>query len=276
LPDHARPFGIEGLLLFLAQDNQNNRKAAVKVLTPDFVRNDQAVQRFVRAMRTMLPVRHPNLVAVYGAGKTGPYCWCAMEYVEGESLAEVLQRHGTAGGLDWRAALRFAVHVARALDHAHRQTIVHRNLTPRNVLVRSSDQVAKLGDLTLAKALEGVLMEKITRPGEVVGVVSYLSPERAGSRTNVDARSNLFSLGALTYALLTGQPPFEGSSPVDTLTRICTLEPAKPTQSQPSIPEAFEMVVLKLLEKRPEERYQTAAEVVQALEALASAHQVAV
>jgi serine/threonine protein kinase len=261
--------------IFQALDTTNNRKVAVKVLAEELVFNDEEVQRFVRAIRTMLPLRHPNLVAVYGAGKTGPYCWCAMEFVEGESLADIIERMSTAGTLDWRMGLRFTVHVARALDHAHRHAILHRNLTPRNVMVRKSDQVAKLGDLMLAKALEGILAEKITRPGEIVGDVHYLSPERTGIITEVDARSDLFSLGSLAYALLTGRPPFEGNTPVETLTLIRQADPVPPTRHQPSIPAALQDIVLKLLQKRPEARYQTAVQALQDLESLASAHGVA-
>jgi serine/threonine protein kinase len=258
--------------VYRGRDTRDNRDVAVKVLGPEFVRDDEAVQRFVRAMRAMLPLRHPNLVAVYGAGKTGPHCWCAMEYVAGTSLAELL---GGAGPLDWRRGLRFAAHVARALGHAHRNAILHRNLTPRNVLVRAADQVAKLGDLMLAKALEGLLAEKITRPGEVVGDARYMAPERVGGDTAVDARSDLFSLGALTYALLAGRPPFEGAGPVETLLLVCEAEPARPTRYQPAVPAAFEEVVLTLLRKRPEDRYQTAAEVLADLEGLAAGHGVA-
>jgi serine/threonine protein kinase len=260
-------------LIFRARDTQNNRDVAVKVLGPEFVRNDEEVQRFVRAMRTMLPVRHPNLVAVYGAGKSGPHCWCAMELVEGDSLATAIR--GAGGGLDWRQALRYAVHVTRALGHAHRGGILHRNLTPPSVIVRASDQVAKLGDLMLAKAVEGMLAEKITRPGEVLGDVHYMAPERAGGG-DVDARSDLFSLGALTYALLAGRPPFEGVSTVDTLLLVREAEPARLAHYQPAVPAAFEDVVLRLLRKRPADRYPAAAEALADLEALASAHGVAV
>ena len=140
------------------------------------------MQRFVRAMKTVLPLRHPNLVTLYGAGKTGPYCWAAMEYVEGESMKQVIQRVGVAGMLDWRYGYRVAVHIARALDHAHGQTIIHRNVTPTNILFRTADKTAQLGDLMLAKALEGNLAQQITRPGELVGDVAYMSPEADADR----------------------------------------------------------------------------------------------
>jgi serine/threonine-protein kinase len=262
--------------VFRARDTKDNRDVAVKVLAPEFVRNDQEVQRFVRAMRTMLPLRHPNLVAVYGAGKTGPHCWCAMELVEGASLAQVIERTGRAGMLDWRHGLRCAVRVARGLGHAHQAGILHRNITPHNVMVRTSDQVAKLGDLMLAKAMEGMLAEKITRPSEILGDVSYMPPERTGGGTDVDARSDLYSLGALTYALLARRPPFAGGTPVETLVMIREAEAARPTQFQPAVPARFEAAVLNLLQKRPEDRYQTAAEVLAELQGLASAHGVPV
>jgi serine/threonine protein kinase len=267
--------GTSGLI-FQALDTQQNRKVAVKVLLPEFIRNDVDVQRFVRAMRTMLPLRHPNLIAVYGAGKAGTYCWCAMEYVEGENLAQYLQRQATSGALDWRPGLRYAVHVARALDRAHQERIIHRNLTLQNVIVRSSDQVAKLGDLMLAKALEGILAEKITRPGDIVGDVRFLSPEATASAASADARSDLFSLGALTYALLTGRPPFQGASAIETMTLLRDTDPVSPRRLQPAIPADLEASLLRLLQKRPEQRFQTAAELLQVLERIAAAGGVAV
>jgi serine/threonine protein kinase len=261
-------------VVFEAQDTRTNRKVAVKVLMPDLVSNDEEVQRFVRAMRTVLPLRHPNLVAVYGAGKSGTYCWSAMEYVAGESLAQVMARRGKDGVLDWRPALRYAVHVARALDYLHHGAIVHRNVTPRNVLVRGADQVAKLGDVMLAKALEGMMVEKITRQGDIVGDVHYRAPEHAGGEDG-DARSDLYSLGSLTYAVLTGRPPFEGTSAVETLIMIRQADPVKPTHYQPAIPPRLEAAVTKLLQKAPAKRYATAAELIKELEAIAGSHGVA-
>jgi len=184
-------------VVFRATDGRDNRAVAVKVLWPEYSRDDEGVQRLVRAMQTMLPLRHPNLVAVHGAGKTGGHCWVAMELVEGESLAERVRRAGGAGRLDWRPVLRVAVHIGRGLEHAHRHSIIHRNVTPENVLLRRADEVAKLGDLVLAKALEGMLAAQITRPGDLVGDLEYMAPERTGAETEADARSDLYSLGAL-------------------------------------------------------------------------------
>ncbi len=256
-------------LVFHARDTRTDTPVALKVLWPQVAADEEDMQRFVRAMRAALPLRHPNLVALYGAGKTGPYCWAAMEYVDGESLIQVIQRIGTAGMLDWRTALRVAVHVARALEFAHQNQVIHRNVTPMNILVQSGTGQAKLGDLMLAKALEGALAQPVTRPGELVGNVAYLSPERTREGQAVDGRSDFYSLGATVYALLTGRPPFEAETLVETVTKIRQEEPVRPKKYQLAIPDMFEGVVLRMLAKRPEDRFQKAGDMLAELERVA-------
>jgi serine/threonine protein kinase len=263
---HAR--GQSGLI-FEARDFKDDSPVALKVLFPGATRNAKELRRFVRSMRTVMPLRHPNLVALQGAGKSGPYCWVAMEFVDGESLSQVIQRIGVAGMLDWRHAFRVAVHIGRALEYAHDNSIIHRNLTPQNIMIRKSDKAAKLGDLMLAKAMEGALAEQLTKPGEILGDLRYMSPERTTGGPDVDGRSDLYSLGALLYAMLTGRPPFEGGSLVETIVKIRTGVPVKPKQFQMSIPDRFQGIVLKLLEKRPEDRFQTAGQLLKELERVA-------
>jgi serine/threonine protein kinase len=258
--------GLTGLV-FRATDTEDGKTVALKVMQAAFSEDEEDMQRFVRAMRTMLPLKHPNLVNVYSAGKSGPYCWAAMEFVEGEPLTNVIRRIGVAGMLDWRTAFRVGLHIARGLAYAHGKGVIHRNITPANILIRSSDKQALLGDLMLAKALEGTLAKQVTKPGEVAGDVNYMSPERSkGISDEVDARSDIFSLGATVYALLAGKSPFAGSTLVETVTKVRTVEPIKPSNFQMSIPSAFEGVVLKMLAKSPAARYQTADEVVAELE----------
>jgi serine/threonine protein kinase len=256
-------------LVFHARDVGKDQAVALKVLWPEFSEHEEQTQRFVRAMQTALPLRHPNLVSVLGAGKTGSFCWVAMEYVEGESLTQTVQRIGTAGMLDWRNALRVAVHVGRALDFAHRQQIIHRNVTPMNIIVQASTRMAKLGDLMLAKALEGVLAKQITRPGELLGDLRYMAPERTYGAGNVDGRSDIFGLGATVYALLTGRPPFEGPTPGETLTKLRHGDLVRPKKYQLAIPDLFEGIVLKTLARRPEDRYATADSLVADLDKVA-------
>jgi serine/threonine protein kinase len=264
-------------LVFRSRDLKEERAVALKILWPELARDPKEVRRFVRAMRTMLPLRHVNLVSLYGAGRSAQYCWCAMEYVDGEGLTQLRLREGSAGTLDWQRALRVAVHISRALVFAHFHNIVHRNITPQNVLVARGTQVAKLGDLMLARALEGKRAEHVTSLNELLGDIRYLSPERtSGDPRLVDARSDLYSLGATIYALLAGRPPLESPSYVEAIVKIRQTRPQSPKLHQPALPAAFEAVVMRLLEKEPEDRFQRAAELLAELDRIARAERVEV
>lgn len=252
-------------VVFQATDTKDQRPVALKVLQPEFAADEEEVQRFIRAVKTMLPLQHPNLVKLYGAGKTNNQCWVAMEYIAGENMQQVIDRIGVAGMLDWRHAFRVGVHVARALEYVHGESILHRNITPTNILLEATSKTVKLGDLMLAKAMEGIMAKQITRPGEIVGDVAYMSPERTRGPEDVDHRSDLYALGATIYALLTGKPPFTGATLVEKISRIRQTEPEKPTKFQMSIPGQFEAIVLRLLSKRPEDRYQSATALLQEL-----------
>jgi serine/threonine-protein kinase len=259
-------------MVFSARDMRNGQTVALKVLLPEMSGSRETMQRVTRSLRTVQALHHPNLVTLLDAGETGPFCWMAMEFVDGESLTQILQRIGTAGILDWRHTLRIAVHIARALDFAAQHHIIHRNITPANILVRNSDRVAKLGDLMLAKALEDVSKEQITRRGELVGDLAYMAPERTYSAGRVDTRSDIYGLGATIYALLTGRAPCQGPSQLETIRYIREVEPSPPRKIQLSIPESFEQVVMKMLAKKPEERFQSPMELLQALEQVAREH----
>jgi serine/threonine protein kinase len=252
-------------VVFRARDFKNNRTVALKVLRPEFATDTRAVQRFVRSMKAALPLRHPNLVGLFAAGKQGPYCWVAMEFVQGESLTQVIGRIAVAGMLDWRHAYRVAAHVGRALEFAHSHQVVHRNITPQNVLVEAGTGTVKLGDLMMAKAMEGGLDQQITGTGEVLGDLRYMSPERTRGPHGVDGRSDIYSLGALVYCLLAGHPPFEGYSMAETVLKIREAPLESPKKYQLSIPTRFERVVLTMLARRPEDRYQTATQLLAAL-----------
>jgi serine/threonine protein kinase len=253
-------------IVFKATDNRNGETVALKVLQPEFSRNDDEMQRFIRAIKTVIGLKHPNLISISAAGKTGGFCWTAMEYVEGESLSKVIQRLGVAGMLDWRHGYRVAVHIARALEYAHEKSIIHRNVTPTNILLRTADKNAMLGDLMLAKALEGSLAQQVTRPGEIVGDIAYMSPERTRGTADVDGRSDIYGLGATVYALLAGRPPFTGGTLPELILKIRNNEPEKCKKYQMAIPDLFQGTVMKMLAKRPEERFQTATELITDLE----------
>lgn len=241
-------------MMFEATDTEANQKVAVKVLAPDLAHSDEQKERFVRAMKTMLPVKHPHIVRLLHAGKNGPFCWAAMEFVDGENLAQVIDRIGVEGMLDWRDVWRVALHVGRALQAAEEHKIIHRNVTPTNILRRKADKVSLLGDLMLAKALEGTLAAQVTRPGQMIGDLPFMSPERTRQDAAVDCRSDLYGLGATMYALLTGRAPFEGNSLPDLVRQIRGNVPRTPKEFQLSINDKFQDLVMQLLAKRPEDR----------------------
>ena len=260
--------------VFKGVDLEKNRTVAVKILKPDVTQDEEQMERFVRAMKTMMPIRHKNIVRLYYAGKKGPLCWAAMEYIDGENLAKVISRIGVRGMLDWKEVFRVAVDVCRALDESHRQKILHRNVTPNNILRRNSDRTCLLADLMLAKALEGTLAKQVTQPGQMIGELPYLSPERTRDGLDVDHRSDLYSLGATLYALLTGKPPFESTSLVELVRNIRDAQPKDPKSFQLSINDGFRDVVMHLLQKRPEDRYQTPHDMLVQLERIAKYNQI--
>jgi serine/threonine protein kinase len=261
---------------FRARDLKGGHIVALKVLPTDFPADAAEMQRFVQAMRTVLPVRHPNLVTLYNAGRTPPYCWLAVEYVEGESLAQVLERVGGSDKINWRHALRLGVHVGRALEFIHNHRLRHGNITPRNILMRLSDKVVKLGDLMLSKALEGSAVQKLFLEPKLLAELPYLAPEQVEPNAFEDNLTDIYALGAAMYARLTGQPPFQGEEPEETISMIREAPLEKPRKLQSTIPHALEAVVVRLLARRQEERYQTAGELLADLEAIAEREEVAV
>lgn len=253
-------------MLFFGRHVSKDREVAIKVLTPSSSRNEEQRDRFVRAMKLMAPLRHPNLVRLHDAGKNGPFCWAAMEFIAGESLLQVIDRLGIDGMLDWREVWRVAVHVGKALAFAHEKKVIHRNVTPTNILRRKDDKVCLLGDLMLAKALEGSQSVDVTSPGQLIGDVAYMAPERTFPDGVIDTRSDLYGLGATLYALLVGRPPFGAESLVDMLRQVRTESPKAPHTFQMSVNTTFEDVVLKLLAKRPDSRYQAPTDLLRDLE----------
>lgn len=255
--------------IYKARDTRDGKDVAFKVLHSDFTSDEEDVQRFVRAMTTVVGLDHPNLIGLYGAGKQGTTCWFAMEFVEGEPLPNLIEKFGTLKMLDWRFALTVGVHIAQALEAAHEKHIIHRNVAPESIIVRNKDKAAKLGDMMLAKAMEGIKARQITRPGELVGNIAYMAPERTRSDAEVDTRADIYGLGATLYALLTGKAPFEGKNLVETIAQIRQADPVPPKKFQLSVPDPLQDAVMMMMAKRPEMRYQTPTEAARALERIA-------
>lgn len=262
--------GVTGTV-FRAVHTNREETVAVKVLWPDISMDADQRRRFVRAMKTMQPIRHPNIVRILNAGITetnvcsDPLCWFAMEFVDGFNLQHLTRSLGTAGMLDWQHAYQVGVHIAKALEVAHEHGIVHRGITPGNILIPRSERIAKLGDLMLAKALDGIAADQITRRGELIGEIPFMSPERTRGE-DIDHRSDLYSLGATLYTVITGQTPHDAPSAAAMIRQIQEQEPLRPRTFQLSINDMFEGVVMRLLERRPSARYQSSTELLSDLE----------
>jgi hypothetical protein len=257
-------------VVFRARDLKTEQDVALKVFAPDFPANDAEMQQFIQAMRGALPLRHASLVTIHGAGKSGPYCWLSRELVSGVSLAQMIHPSGkTREGIDWRLALRVAVHVAQALDAVHRQRLSHRNVTPNNILVEGKEGQVKLNDLMLGTAFEGTVLGESVRESKFLAELPYLAPEQIEPDAFVDDLCDLYSLGVAVYALMTGRLPFRGKTPEDTLQQIRESIPTKPKKLERSIPTQFQEVVLKMLAKRQEDRYATPTELLADLDEIA-------
>ena len=256
--------------VFRATDRRDGHEVALKVFPIDFPKSDAEMQRFARVLKELLPLRYQHLVVVLAAGKSGPYCWVAREYVAGKSAAQAAGRAGAGGKVNWKEALRIAAHVARALEFVHRRHGPHGNVTPANVLIRDEDKVVKLADLMLAEALEGSALYAARLEGKLLAELPYLAPEQIDPEAPVDALADLYGLGAVVYARLTGRPPFQGPTPEETLALIREAPLARPRQHHAYIPSDFEASVVRLLSRRPEDRYPTPRALLTDLEAIAA------
>jgi serine/threonine-protein kinase len=258
--------------IFKARDTTKpGRAVAFQILRPE-LSADEDKERFAKTMTSVRSLKHPSLVRVYSAGKTGPNRWIAMKYVDGESLAELQRRTGVAGRLDWRTTYQIAVALARGLEIAHKQNVLHRNLKPANVLIRSQDRRAMIGDWSRARPLHGARVDPVPWPGQLVGDLTYLAPEQTQPGTIEDARCDIYRLGATIYSLLAGRPPFEAGTIDLMVQKIRGEEPPRPKEFQLAIPEALEGMVTRTMSKRPDVRFQTAAEVVAELERISRIH----
>jgi hypothetical protein len=254
--------------VFRVRDQRAKHIVALKVLCLEFGADPQILPQFSQALKAVLPLRHPNLVNHFSAGKAGPLCWIAMEFVEGKSLTQIINRCRATGQVDWHRALRVAVEASRGLVAAHERNLIHGNLTPQNILLRERDRVTKIGDFMLARTLRSIRVQARNRPDQRPEDVPYMSPERTRSLAEADERSDIYSLGATLYALLTSRPPFEAESCAALVDQVYEIEPVPPSDYVSGLPERFETIILRTLAKQPNQRYQSAAELVHDLEKL--------
>ncbi len=237
-----------------------NRAVALKVLASRHARNRNFIERFVREARAVAKLNHENIVAGIDVGEANGLYYFAMEFVEGETVADMIQRKGA---IPEGRAVEITLQVARALEHAHRNNLVHRDVKPQNIIVTPKG-IAKLCDLGLAKTEDSEA--HITRLGVSVGTPHYISPEQAKGSVDVDIRSDIYSLGATLYHMVVGEVPFVGSSPMVVMTKHLTSALPFPSDKNRAVSVNLSKVICKAMEKAAEDRYQTPDELIGDLE----------
>lgn len=254
--------------VYLAEDTRLGRKVALKMLPAYLTTEDERVRRFQQEARAASALNHPNIITIYEIGEMESRHFMATEFIEGETLLERLK----AGLMRVSDALDVAVQVTSALCAAHQAGIVHRDIKPGNIMLRT-DGIVKVLDFGLATLteqksgdLEAATLVK-TKPGIVMGTAHYMSPEQARGQ-KMDARTDIFSLGVVLYQMVSGRVPFAGQTMTDVMASILMLEPPSLSQSVPEAPPELQRIVHSTLRKDKEERYQTAGEVLTDLKAL--------
>ncbi|WP_138751676.1 Stk1 family PASTA domain-containing Ser/Thr kinase [Paenibacillus sinopodophylli] len=241
-------------LVYKAHDVLLNRKVAVKVLRQQFVHDEEFIRRFRREAQSAAALSHPNVVSIYDVGQEDDTHYIVMEYIEGHNLNEIIQERAP---LQPDEAVRIAMQIADALDHAHQNHIIHRDIKPHNILIGKNGRV-KVTDFGIARA---VTSSTITQTGSVLGSVHYFSPEHAKG-VNTGEKSDLYSLGIVLYQMLTAKLPFLGESPISVALKHLQETFEEPRVVNPHIPQSVENVILKAMRKNPSERYASAHEML--------------
>jgi eukaryotic-like serine/threonine-protein kinase len=253
----ARRLGSGGMAdVWLAEDTELSRNVAIKVLHDRFAQDAQFVERFRREAANAAGLQHPNVVGVFDRGEFDGSYYIAMEYVEGSSLKQLIDR-----GLSVPQAIEIARQILAAVRFAHEHGIVHRDIKPHNVIVDPAGRVRVL-DFGIARAGAS----EITQTGSVMGTAQYLSPEQAQG-LEVTPASDIYSVGVVLYEMLTGRVPFEGDSAVAVALKQVSEQPSPPSSLNPAVPRALDLVVLRALAKEPGNRFASAEEFSRALDA---------
>ena len=249
--------------VYLARDVRLNRTVALKLLSQERMNNPRAIARFRREAKVGAQLQHENLVRVYDEGESAGILYLVMEHIDGKNVGQTI---GEMTKIPWPMAARLARQVALGLEHARLKGLIHRDVNPGNILI-TQDGTAKLTDLGLAIDLND--LDNVTREGATVGTFDYVSPEQAKNSRSVDTRADLYSLGCTLFHMIAGRVPFPMASLPEKLYAHQLHDPEPLTELVPEVPEGLAEVVRRLMRKLPDERYQTPAELAQALEPFA-------
>ncbi len=253
--------GVGGMAnVYKGRDVRTGNAIAVKVLKEEFLGNEELVRRFKNESKAISILDHPNIVKVYDVSVTDQLQYIVMEYIDGITLKEYLKQRG--GALTWKEVVHFATQVLGALDHAHSKGIVHRDVKPQNIMLQADGSI-KMMDFGIARFSRA---QSQTISDKAIGSVHYISPEQAkGDRT--DARTDIYSVGVMLYEMLSGKLPFDGSGTVSIAIMQISEKPKPLAEVAPNVPEGLRQIAEKAMEKDPDARYQSAAEMLAAIQA---------
>lgn len=251
--------GVGGMaVVYKAHDNQEDKTVAIKILKEEFVSNEEFLRRFKNESKAIAMLSHPNIVKVYDVSFGDLIQYIVMEYIDGITLKEYIERQGS---LRWKDAVHFTIQILKGLQHAHDKGIVHRDVKPQNIMVLP-DGTIKVTDFGIARFARS---EQRTITDKAIGSVHYISPEQArGEKT--DEKADVYSVGVMLYEMLTGQLPFEAESAVSVAIMQLQRDPKLPTEINGSIPLGLEQITMHAMQKNPDRRYQSAAEMLCDLE----------
>ena len=254
--------------VYRAVQERIGREVALKVMLRPPGRQSIAKEereRFVREARLVANLNHPNVVSVFQADLNDDFSWFTMELVPGKDFKQVLR----SGTFPIRAGAGVLAKVARAMEFAHERGVIHRDLKPQNIMIDEESGEPKILDFGLAKNVDSQQLQQLTQMGAFLGTPAYMAPEQAGGDPNaVDRRADTYALGAILYEVLTGRPPFTGSSAINVIKKVLKEDPKPPQEVFAQAEPRLSKIALKALAKEPEARYQTAAELADDVEAV--------